>query len=121
MHETLASLLEGSKYPVNVCSDHKNLERFMTTKIHNRRQAHWAEILSGYDFILDHITSSKNPANGPSHRPDYAENVDLPSGTLIPQSALHFIPPHLLPSSAGPAPGNSPIFAVAEPSLSSSG
>src|SRR5437773_1056722 len=112
--------LEGSKYPVNVRSDHKNLERFMTTKILNRRQARWAEILSGYDFILDHITGSKNPADGPSRRPDYAENVDLPSGTPIPQSALRFLP-NLLPSSAGPAPGNSSILASAEASLSSSG
>src|SRR5436309_15270781 len=71
--------------------------------------------------VLDHITGSKNPADGPSRRPDYAENVDLPSGTLIPQSALRFLPPHLLPSSAGPAPGNSPILASAEASLSSSG
>ena len=92
----------------------------MTTKILNRRQARWAEILSGYDFVLDHIAGSKNPADGPSRRPDYAENVDLPSGTLIPQSALRFLP-NLLPSSAGPAPGNSPILASAEASLSSSG
>src|SRR5205814_10314240 len=112
--------LEGSKYPVNVRSDHKNLERFMTTKILNRRQARWAEILSGYDFVLDHITGSKNPADGPSRRPDYAENVDLPSGTLIPRSALRFLP-NLLPPSAGPAPGNSSILASAEASLSSSG
>src|SRR5436190_22177412 len=90
----------------------------MTTKILNRREARWAEILSGYNFVLDYITSSKNPADGPSHRPDYTENVELPSGALIPQSALR-----LLPSSAGPAPGNLPSFsfASAEASLSSSG
>src|SRR5213596_2728446 len=70
--------------------------------------------------VLDHITGSKNPADGPSRRPDYAENVELPSGTLIPQSALRFLP-NLLPPSAGPAPGNSPILASAEASLSSSG
>src|SRR5439155_14222429 len=74
--------------------------------------------LSGYNFVLDHITGSKNPADGPSRRPDYAENVELPSGALIPQSTLR-----LLPSSAGPAPGNLPSssFASAEASLSSSG
>src|SRR5216117_2813094 len=70
--------------------------------------------------VLDHIIGSRNPADGPSRRPDYAENVDLPSGTLIPQSALRFLP-NLLPSSAGPALGNSPILASAEASLSSSG
>ena len=108
--------LEGSKYPIHVRSDHKNLERFMTTKLLNRRQARWAEILSGYDFVLDHITGTKNPADGPSRRPDYAEDVELPSGALIPQSALRLLPP-----GAGPAPGNSPSIASAEASLSSSG
>src|SRR5207248_2793826 len=93
--------LEGSKYPINVRSDHKNLECFMTTKILNRCQARWAEILSGYDFVLDHITSSKNPADGPSRRPDYAENVDLPSSSLIPQSALLYLSIPLLTSKAG--------------------
>ena len=73
----------------------------MTTKILNHRQARWGEILSGYDFVLDHITGSKNPADGPSRCPDYVENVDLPSGTLIPQSALCLLPSHLLPSGAG--------------------
>lgn len=113
--------LESSKFPVHVRSDHKNLERFMTTKILNRRQTRWAEILSGYDFVLDHIAGAKNPADGPSRRPDYAENVTLSSGTLIPQSALR-----LLPFSAGPTPGNNsssvlPSLALAEASLSSSG
>src|SRR5438552_8088804 len=41
---------------------------------------------------------------------------------LIPAvNLLRFLPPHLLPSSAGPAPGNSPTLASAEASLSSSG
>ena len=94
--------LEGAKHPINVRSDHKNLETFMTTKILNRRQAHWAEILSGYDFVLEHIPGSRNPADGLSRRPDYAVDVDIPSGSLIPRHALHFLPPHLLPSDSTP-------------------
>ena len=58
--------LEGAKYPIQIMSDHKNLETFMTTKILNRRQARWAEFLASYDFILTHIKGTKNPANGPS-------------------------------------------------------
>ena len=94
----------------------------MTTKILNHHQARWAEILSSYDFVLDHITGSKNTANGPSRRPDYAENIDLPSRTLIPQSALCFLPLHLLPSGVEPAPSNleSSLFASAKATLSSS-
>jgi hypothetical protein len=37
--------LDGSARPVDVVTDHKNLEYFSTTKILNRRQARWAEYL----------------------------------------------------------------------------
>ena len=88
--------LEGAKYPIQVFSDHKNLETFMTTKILNRRQARWAEFLANYDFVLVHIQGTKNPADGPSRRPDYMENVEIPTGTLIPRSALRKLQPHEL-------------------------
>ena len=44
--------LEGSCNPVQVLSDHENLKIFMSTKALNYRQAHWAELLANYDFIL---------------------------------------------------------------------
>ena len=44
--------LEGSSHQIKVLSDHKNLEYFMTTKQLNRRQAHWAEYLSRFDFKI---------------------------------------------------------------------
>jgi len=112
--------LEGSKHPVRVRSDHKNLEVFMTTKLLNRRQARWAELLSGYDFVLDHIAGSKNPADGPSRRPDYSKDVDIPSGALIPSSALRLIPPHLLPPGVWPAPSGSAMPVESSPSQSPS-
>ncbi|EDN02416.1 hypothetical protein HCAG_00280 [Histoplasma mississippiense (nom. inval.)] len=65
--------LEGSQYPIQVWSDHANLQYFMTTKELNRRQARWAEALSAYDFVLLHRPGSKNPADGPSRRADYSE------------------------------------------------
>ena len=85
--------LEGAKYPIQIRSDHKNLETFMTTKMLNRRQARWAEFLANYDFVLVHIKGTKNPADGPSRRPDYMENVEIPTGTLIPRSALRMLYP----------------------------
>ena len=100
--------LKGSKYPVRVRSDHKNMEIFMSTKIPNHRQVHWAEFLSGYNFVLDHISGPKNPTDGPSQRPDYAEDVDIPSGALIPPKALRLLPPESLPSGVWPTPGNAP-------------
>src|SRR5205809_3149574 len=91
----------------------------MSNKILNRHQARWAEILSGYDFVLDHIAGSKNPADGPSRRPDYSKDVDIPSGALIPRSALRLIPPHHLPSGVWPTPEGSSMPAES-PSLSPS-
>ena len=64
--------LEGSHHPIQVFSDHKNLEPFMTTKVLNHRQARWAELLANYDFIFISIPGTKNLTNGLSHRPDYA-------------------------------------------------
>jgi hypothetical protein len=44
--------LEGPTYPVDVVTDHKNLEYFSTTKLLTRRQARWSEYLSTFNFIL---------------------------------------------------------------------
>jgi hypothetical protein len=44
--------LEGSLYMVQVFTDHKNLEYFMTTKVLNQRQACWAQELAGMDFKI---------------------------------------------------------------------
>ncbi|TKA43710.1 hypothetical protein B0A49_13608, partial [Cryomyces minteri] len=39
-------------HPVQVLTDHRNLEWFMESKKLNRRQARWAEFLSEFDFII---------------------------------------------------------------------
>jgi len=44
--------LEGSVHPIDVVTDHKNLEYFTTTKLLSRRQARWAEFLSRFDFQI---------------------------------------------------------------------
>jgi len=44
--------LEGAGVPVEVLSDHKNLQHFMTTKRLSRRQARWSEFLSRFEFRL---------------------------------------------------------------------
>jgi hypothetical protein len=38
--------------PIRVLSDHKNLEYFMMTKLLNRRQAHWFQFLSQFNFNI---------------------------------------------------------------------
>jgi hypothetical protein len=44
--------LEGSARPIDVVTDHKNLEYFSTTKLLNRRQARWSEYLSQFNLII---------------------------------------------------------------------
>ena len=44
--------LEGSSQPIQILTDHKNLEYFMSTKLFNRRQARWSEFLSRFDFKI---------------------------------------------------------------------
>src|SRR5882724_8353143 len=44
--------LEGSAHVMLVLSDHKNLEYFATTKQLTRRQVHWSEYLSGFNYLI---------------------------------------------------------------------
>jgi len=46
--------LEGATHPVEIWTDHKNLEYFMTAKKLNHRQAHWSLHLARFDFLLHH-------------------------------------------------------------------
>jgi len=44
--------LEGSASPIDVVTDHKNLEYFSTTKILMCRQARWLEYLSQFNLVI---------------------------------------------------------------------
>jgi transposase InsO family protein len=55
--------LEGTKDPVQVITDHKALEYFMTTKALSARQARWAEILSRYHFKISYKPGKTNKAD----------------------------------------------------------
>jgi len=46
--------LKGARHPVEIWTDHKNLEYFMTAKKLNRRQARWSLYLARFDFKLTH-------------------------------------------------------------------
>src|SRR5882762_9081449 len=47
--EQWSHYLEGATHPVQVLTDHKNLEYFMTAQKLNRRQARWSVYLSRFD------------------------------------------------------------------------
>src|SRR6202045_4663869 len=44
--------LEGSETPVDVVTDHKNLEYFSMVHLLTRRQARWSEFLSQFNFVI---------------------------------------------------------------------
>ena len=44
--------LEGSAIPIDVVTDHKNLEYFATTKLLTHRQARWSEYLSQFNMVI---------------------------------------------------------------------
>src|SRR5882762_1930452 len=46
--------LEGAKHPVQILTNHKNLEYFMTAQKLNHRQAHWSLYLSRFDINMMH-------------------------------------------------------------------
>lgn len=57
-------------------TDHCNLHTFVTTKNLTRREAGWWEQLSGLDLEIEYRLGKKNPADGPSQRPDYMDAGD---------------------------------------------
>jgi len=38
--------------PIDVVTDHKNLEYFSTSKVLSRRQARWSEFLSQFNLVI---------------------------------------------------------------------
>lgn len=64
--------LEGSQHRITVFTDHRNLEWFTETKVYTRRQARWAELLAGYDFVIMYRPGSKGgKPDALSRRSDY--------------------------------------------------
>jgi len=44
--------LKGSTSPIDIVTDHKNLEYFSTSKVLSRRQAPWSEFLSQFNLVI---------------------------------------------------------------------
>jgi hypothetical protein len=59
--------LEGAVLPVQVISDHKALEVFMTTKV-TARQARWADTLSRFNFRIVYSPGQTNRVDALTRR-----------------------------------------------------
>jgi len=68
--------LEGAWHPVEIWTDHKNLECFMTAKKLNRCQACWSLYLAHFDFKLIHRPGhSMGKPDTLSWRPDHGKGT----------------------------------------------
>jgi hypothetical protein len=75
--ETWRHYLEGAKEKIEIWTDHRNLQYFMTSKKLNRRQARWALYLSRFDFeLVNKPVSAMGKADALSRRPDLGEGVE---------------------------------------------
>jgi len=69
--------LQGSEYSIEVWTDYINLRAFTKQPRLNGRQARWLIMLAPYDFTIHHRPGDRNPANGPSRRPNYVRQVGI--------------------------------------------
>ena len=87
--------LEGAAEQVQVITDHKNLEYFMTTKQLSRCQACWSEFLSWFNFAIQYCSGKLNSwADALTRR-----SADFPQDDQDPRHAHHqqlVIKPHNL-------------------------
>src|SRR5260221_6282633 len=54
--------LEGSKFPIEILTDHCNLEYFTKPRILNRRQLRWLDLLAHYNYNIVYRPGSNNGA-----------------------------------------------------------
>ena len=90
--------VEGAAHPVQVFTDHKNLEYFSSARTTSRRHARWAATLAAYDYT---ISFRKGASNGKpdalSRRPNYIP-PPLSSLPILAQAAPLIHTPHLIGS-----------------------
>ena len=77
--------LEGAAEQVQVITDHKNLEYFMTTKQLSRRQARWSEFLSRFNFAIQYRPGKLNSRADALTR----RSADFPQDDQDPHHAHH--------------------------------
>jgi hypothetical protein len=69
--------IQGATHPVEIWTDHKNLEYFMMSQKLTRRQARWSLLLAEYEFMLNHRPGVQNDkADRLSRRSDHEKGVE---------------------------------------------
>jgi hypothetical protein len=69
--------LEGATHKVEIWTDHKNLEYFMSAKKLNHRQARWSLTLARFDFVMHHQPGkSMGKSDALSRRADHGDSSE---------------------------------------------
>ena len=69
---------------LNIYTDHKNLVSFTTTKVLNRRQVRWSELLGQYKFKISYTPGKDNGrADALSRRSDYMETKEVFNRSIL--------------------------------------
>jgi len=75
--------VEVADHQILIKCDHKNLKYFQTSKVLSRRQPWWAEVLSTYNFTIQHLEGTKNLADRPSRQPNQKIGYEKQLGHLL--------------------------------------
>jgi hypothetical protein len=69
--------LEGAPHKVEIWTDHKNLEYFMSAKKLNCRQARWSLTMAQFNFVMHHRPrKSMGKSDALSRRVDHGSGSD---------------------------------------------
>jgi len=83
-------LVQGSKDKIEIWTDYKNLEYFLSAQRLNRRQARWSALLADYDFTLKHKPGKTMlKPDALSRRPDHKDGMDNDNDGVTLISAEH--------------------------------
>ena len=82
--------LQGAKHQVEIFSDHKNLEYFLTARKLNRRQARWSGQLADYNYVLKHKPGpSMGKPDALSRRADHRVGMETDNSEVVMITAEH--------------------------------
>ena len=81
--------LNDSQHPIEIFTNHNNLQYFMNKARLNDHQSQWFMMFMLYDFIIAHQFSTHNPVNGPFCWPNYEQGWKEVDYLLILQQKFH--------------------------------
>jgi len=90
--QNLKYLLIGTRYPIEILTDHRNLLFATQPQKLSMRQARWQEVLSYYDYIVKYRPGSQNvKADALSRRPDFLPEEDSDLECILDPSKCSFV------------------------------